>query len=79
MPWLVVCQTKAADFFTRHMAAGTISTADPLVVSKLFFQMVCGDFQSQLIFGLPVDPTPAERAAHLDRILPIFIKAFAPR
>lgn len=74
----VVCQARAADFFARHMAAGTISSGDPLVVSKLFFQMVCGDFQSQLLFGLPVDLTTAERAAHLDRVLPIFIKAFAP-
>ncbi len=75
----VVCQTKAADFFARQMATGAMATSDPLIVSKLFFQMVCGDFHSQLIFGLPVDLTEAERAAHLDCILPIFTKAFAPR
>jgi AcrR family transcriptional regulator len=74
----VVCQTKAAEFFARQMAAGTVAKDDPIVVSKLFFQMICGEYQSRLIFGLPVEPTPAERAAHLDNVLPIFTKAFAP-
>ncbi len=74
----IVCQTKAAQFFSRQMANGMMAQDDPLVVSKLFFQMICGDFQSQLMFGLPVELTPSERAAHLDRILPIFTRAFAP-
>lgn len=74
----VVCQVKAADFFARQMAAGTMATHDPMTASKLFFQMICGDFQSQLVFGLPIEMTPAERSAHLDRLLPIFTKAFAP-
>lgn len=73
----VVCQTRAADFFARQMAAGKMVRDDPMSVSTLFFQMICGDFMSQLIFGLPVELTPTERAAHLDHVLPIFNKAFS--
>lgn len=74
----IVCQTKAAAFFERQIAAGSIDADDPMEVSILFFQMICGDFLSQLAFGLPLERTTAERAAHLDRTLPVFIKAFAP-
>ncbi len=74
----VVCQSRAAEFFARQMETGTIARGDPMVVAKLFFQMVCGEFQSKLIFGLDIEPSRAERAEHLDRIVPIFIKAFAP-
>lgn len=73
-----VCQAKAADYFATQIAAGTMAAHDPMAVSTLFFQMICGDFLSKLVFGLPVELTPAERAAHLDHVLPIFIKAFAP-
>ncbi len=74
----VVCQVKAAEFFARQIATGAIAHADPMIVSKMFFQMICGDFLSRLAFGLPVELTPAQRAAHLDQVLPIFAKAFAP-
>ena len=74
----VVCQAKAADFFARQMAAGALADGDPMTVSKTFFQMICGDFQSQLMFGLPVGLDESQRAAHLDHILPLFTKAFAP-
>jgi len=73
----VVCQARAADFFERQMAIGTMARDDPMAVSKLFFQMICGDFLSQLVFGLPVVLTPADRSDHLDHVLPIFTKAFS--
>lgn len=73
-----VCQSKTAAYFATQIEAGTLEADDPMVVSTLFFQMVCGDFLSKLVFGLPVELTPAERAAHLDQVLPIFTRAFAP-
>lgn len=74
----VVCQSRAAAFFAREMATGTMASDDPMAVSTLFFQMVCGDFLSQMVFGLPVELSPTQRAAHLDHVLPIFTKAFTP-
>ncbi|MES2904395.1 MAG: TetR/AcrR family transcriptional regulator [Pseudomonadota bacterium] len=74
----VICQVRAADFFREQMAKGAMAQGDPIVVSILFFQMICGNFLSQLAFGLPVELTPAQRTTHLDQVLPIFTKAFAP-
>ena len=42
----------------------------------MFFQMVCGDLLSQLVFGLPVAMSAKQRARHLDFVLPAFNKAF---
>lgn len=73
-----VCQSKTADYFATQIAAGTLAADDPMVVSTLFFQMVCGHFHTQLVFGLPVELSAEERARHLDLVLPIFAKAFEP-
>ena len=32
----------------------------------------------KLVFGLPVELSPEERARHLDYVLPVFVKAFEP-
>ena len=72
------CLAKGAEYFATQIEAGTIASADPHAVSTMFFQMVCGQFHTQLVFGLPVELSAQERARHLDEVLPIFVKAFAP-
>lgn len=73
-----VCQSKIAAYFATQIKAGTLAADDPMLVSTLFFQMVCGQFHTQLVFGLPVALSAEERARHLDLVLPIFAKAFEP-
>lgn len=71
-----VCQAKSAQYFAMQIDAGTFAPGDPLEIAKMFFQMVCGDLFSQLVFGLPIKLSATERARHLDYVLPIFTKAF---
>lgn len=73
----VVCQARADEFFARQMATGAMATDDPMTVAKLFSQIICVEFQTELVFGLPVDLDPSQRAAH-DHVLPILTRAFAP-
>ena len=72
-----VCQAKTGQYFATQIAAGTLAPGDPLEIAKMFFQMVCGDLLSQLVFGLPVALTAEQRTRHLDFVLPVFTRAFA--
>lgn len=73
-----VCLAKGAEYFATQIEAGTLAADDPMAVSTMFFQMVCGQFHTQLVFGLPVELSAEERARHLDYVLPVFVKAFEP-
>lgn len=70
----LVCQAKGAEFLAAQKKAGTLDVEDPIAASRLFFQMVCGHFHTQMMFGLPVSLSKKERARHLDYVLPAFIK-----
>ena len=71
-----VCQTRAAEYFAAQIEAGTLAADDPMTVSTMFFQMVCGQFHTQLVFGLTIEMSAEERIRHLDYVLPIFVRAF---
>lgn len=73
-----VCLAKGAEYFATQIEAGTLAADDPDAVSTMFFQMVCGQFHTQLVFGLPVQLSAQERSRHLDYVLPIFVRAFEP-
>ena len=73
-----VCLAKGAEYFETQMEAGTMADDDPIAVSTMFFQMVCGQFHTQLVFSLQGMLSAEERARHLDYVLPIFVKAFEP-
>jgi hypothetical protein len=38
--------------------------------------MMFGQFHQKLIFGLPVELTPEEKAQHIDRVLTAFFKMY---
>lgn len=72
-----ICQARSAHYFATQIEAGRLAPGDPMAIAKMFFQMVCGDLFSQMVFGLPVDLSAEERALHLDTVLPVFTRAFS--
>lgn len=70
----LVCQAKGAEFLAAQVKAGTLIVEDPPASSQLLFQMVCGQFHTQMAFGLNVSLSAKQRAKHLDYVVPAFIK-----
>lgn len=75
----LVCQAKGAEFLAAQMNAGTLYVEDPSAASRMLFQMVCGHFHMQMMFGLEVKLSKKQRSKHLDYVLPAFIKSHAPQ
>ena len=71
-------QAKVAEYLALQAKNGQLSIDDPVLAAQLFFQMMFGHFHQQLLFGLPVTLTAAEKARHFDTILAAFFKIYGP-
>lgn len=73
-----VSQAKAADYLATLANAGELTIDDPIQAARMFFQMVCGHLHTQLMFGLTVKLSAAERKRHLDSAVAGFIRMYEP-
>jgi len=71
-------QAKVAEYLALQAKNGELSIDDPVLAAQLFFQMMFGHFHQQLLFGLPVTLTAADKARHFDTILAAFFKIYGP-
>lgn len=75
----VVAQAKLADYLARETALGTLRVDDPALVAPLFFQMIIGNIQLQLLCSIPTSLTPEAKARHLDHVVAVFLNLFGPK
>jgi AcrR family transcriptional regulator len=68
---------KAAEYFEAQRREGALKIDDPVAAGQIFAQLVLGHFHNQLIFGVPVSVTAAEKAQHLDHAVGAFLKIYA--
>jgi TetR/AcrR family transcriptional repressor of mexJK operon len=69
-------QAKVAEYLALQAEEGVLDIDDPVWAAQLFFQMMFGQLHQQLIFGLPVQLSEAEKEIHFDRTLDAFLKIF---
>lgn len=71
-------QAKVAEYLALQAEEGAMAIDDPVEAAQMFFQMMFGHFHQQILFGVPVDLSREERAAHFDRVLAAFFKIYGP-
>jgi AcrR family transcriptional regulator len=71
-------QTKVAEYLAAKSNNGHLRIDDPLFAAQIFFQMMFGHFHQQLLFGVPVTLTAADKARHFDKVLDAFFKIYGP-
>jgi AcrR family transcriptional regulator len=69
-------QAKIAEFLAHKARDGALEIDNPLEAARMFHQMMFGHFHQLLIFGLPVELTPDEKARHIDRVLTAFFRIY---
>jgi AcrR family transcriptional regulator len=69
-------QAKVAEYLALQSKAGRLSVDDPVFAAQMFFQMMFGHFHQQLLFGVPLTLTAADKARHFDAVLAAFFKIF---
>jgi len=71
-------QAKVAEYLAQQSKAGRLCVDDPVFAAQMFFQMMFGHFHQQLLFGVPLTLTAADKARHFDAVLAAFFKIFGP-
>lgn len=67
-------QAKMAAYLTKLGATGQIAIDDPLSASRLFYQIVAGELKTRLMFGMPLNLKPSDRARHVEFSVKAFLK-----
>ncbi len=73
-----VIDAKVEDYLVRQTRRGLLDVAEPRPAAELFSELVLQRYRLRLLCGLPAESSPQERAAHLDRVLALFLKAYGP-
>ena len=55
-----------------------MSIDDPVFAAQTFFQMMFGHFHQQLLFGMPVQLSAADKARHFDKVMASYFKIYGP-
>ena len=71
-------QAKVAEYLALQSKAGNLSIDDPVFAAQTFFQMMFGHFHQQLLFGVPVTLTTADKARHFDKVMAAYFKIYGP-
>ena len=71
-----VSQAKGAAYMARLNDTGALTIDDPLAASRLFYEIVCGEIKSRMMFGMPVALTAKQRQHHLDTAVSAFLRIF---
>ena len=71
-------QAKVAEYLALQSKNHVLSINDPVFAAQLFFQMMFGHFHQQMLFGVPVTLTAADKARHFDKVLAAFFKIYGP-
>ena len=71
-------QAKVANYLALESKNGNLSIDDPVFAAQLFFQMMFGHFHQQMLFGMPVTLTAADRARHFEKVMAAFFKIYGP-
>ena len=69
-----VGRSKVADYLAEQTARGVLAVDDPETAASMFFDMVFGKYHMQLLCGLPIRLTEAEKKRHLDRVIAAFMR-----
>ena len=69
-------QAKVAEYLALQAKNGQLHVDDPMQAAQMFFQMMFGHFHQQLLFGVPVKLTAAEKAQHFATVLTAFFKIY---
>jgi TetR/AcrR family transcriptional repressor of mexJK operon len=71
-------QAKVAKYLALESKNGNLSIDDPVFAAQLFFQMMFGHFHQQMLFGMPVTLTAADKARHFEKVMAAFFKIYGP-
>ena len=71
-------QAKVADYLALQSQNGDLTIDDPVFAARLFFQMMFGHFHQQMLFGVPVTLTAADKERHFDKVMAAFFKIYGP-
>lgn len=71
-------QAKVAKYLALQSKNGHLNIDDPVFAAQLFFQMMFGHFHQQLLFGIPVTLTAADKARHFDKVMGAYFKIYGP-
>jgi hypothetical protein len=71
-------EAMLAKYLAEQSKAGNLSVDDPVLAAQMFFQMMFGHFHQQLLFGIPLTLSAAEKARHLDKVLDAYFKICGP-
>lgn len=69
-------QAKVAEYLSLQAKEGVMDIEDPVQASQIFFQMMFGHFQEQILFGVPVELSQEEQVRHFERMLIAFFKIY---
>ena len=71
-------QARVAEYLAAKSNNGHLRIDDPLFAAQMFFQMMFGHFHQQLLFGVPVTLSAADKSRHFDKVLDAFFKIYGP-
>ena len=71
-------QAKVAKYLALQSKNGNLSIDDPVFAAQMFFQMMFGHFHQQMLFGMPVTLTAADKARHFEKVMAAFFKIYGP-
>jgi TetR/AcrR family transcriptional regulator, mexJK operon transcriptional repressor len=66
--------------YLAHVAAqGVLDIADPLRAARHFCALVIGDTLLRKMHGIATDDSPAEAERHIDEVVGLFLRGYAPK
>ena len=71
-------QAKVAEYLALQSENGDFVIDDPVFAAQQFFQMMFGHFHQQMLFGIPVTLTAADKSRHFDKVMATFLKIYGP-
>lgn len=71
-------RAKVVAYLAKQASRGVLSIEDPYGAATMFYQMVVGRYQLDLLCGKKVELTPEEKKRHLDFVVKAFMRICQP-
>jgi TetR/AcrR family transcriptional regulator, mexJK operon transcriptional repressor len=68
-----------ARYLAHVSAQGLLQIEDPLRAAQQFCALVIGDTLLRKLHGIPTDDSPAEAERHIDEVVGLFLRGYAPK
>ena len=73
------CRAELASFFRAEMAEGALDIPDPERAASQFLCLLKGEPHARMAYGCCTCVSPADVEAHIQGVVDLFIRAYAPR